>query len=360
MVAWGLIPPGFDLTGFLADLVVEQAAAYYDPVGKQMVLANWLPADAQREALVHELVHALQDRQVDLDRFLGLPAGQGDAVLARQSLVEGEAVALTMDRTLRRTGQDLASLPDVTAFRQAIGRSATGPTLGQAPRYLRALLTFPYAEGLGFVHQFRRRHPWAEVSRLYADPPRSTTHILHPERYFDRREDPIALALPDFTPLLGAGARRVLEDEAGEFGLGRVLAEFLGDGAGAPGWRGDRYAVWDLGGATALVSLSTWESEGIATTFATAYGRLLLRKHALGPPAIAAAELQVWRAPEGALAVERRGREVLIAERVPPAALDGLRQAVWASRGAYRTPARLRSTIPTSMTVAPSAISRTR
>jgi Zn-dependent peptidase ImmA (M78 family) len=62
LVAWGLVPPDFDLGSFLTDLVLEQAAAYYDPVNKVMVLTNWLPPDEQREALTHELVHALQDR----------------------------------------------------------------------------------------------------------------------------------------------------------------------------------------------------------------------------------------------------------------------------------------------------------
>ena len=40
LVAWRLVPADFDLAGFLADLLAEQAAAYYDPVGKRMVLAN--------------------------------------------------------------------------------------------------------------------------------------------------------------------------------------------------------------------------------------------------------------------------------------------------------------------------------
>jgi hypothetical protein len=332
MAAWGLIPPGFDLTTFLADLVVEQAAAYYDPVAKLMVLANWLPADAQREALAHELVHVLQDRQIDLDRFLTAAPGRGDTALARQALVEGEAVALTVDRLLRRQGSELASVADVAPFRQAIARSGTGPRLGQAPRFLRALLTFPYAEGFGFVHQFRRRRPWGELTRLYADPPRSTTQILHPERYLDRREDPLALALPDLGPVLGAGARRVLEDEAGEFGLGGILAEFLGDGVQAAGWRGDRYALWDAAGVGVLVSRSAWESDATAAAFAEAYGRLLGRKHPLGAPSAATSGLQAWRADDAAFAVERRGREVLLVERAAPGALDALRQAVWSAR----------------------------
>ena len=49
LVAWGLIPADFDLAVFLADLHAEQAAAYYDPGAKRMVLANWLTrGDAAR------------------------------------------------------------------------------------------------------------------------------------------------------------------------------------------------------------------------------------------------------------------------------------------------------------------------
>jgi hypothetical protein len=340
MVAWGLIPPGFDLSAFLTDLVLEQAAAYYDPVGKVMVLASWLGPDEQREALTHELVHLLQDRQMDLDRFLTAAPGKGDEGLARQALIEGEAVALTIERTLQRQGQDLSRLSDVTLLQRAIAASGTGPFLGRAPRFLRRLLTFPYSGGLGFVHQFRRRHPWAELSRLYADPPRSTTQILHPDRFLDRREDPVPVSLPDLATTLGRGARRTFDDEAGEFGLGGILAEFLGDEATAAGWRGDRYALWgDATGATVLVALSLWESEAAAAAFADAYGRLLPRKHSLAAPDVGTPSLTAWRLETRAFAVERRGREVLLLERVPAAALDAVRQAVWQSRpGAASTP----------------------
>ncbi|MBI3457904.1 MAG: hypothetical protein HY002_19165 [Candidatus Rokubacteria bacterium] len=337
MVVWGLIPPGFDLRGFLTDLVVEQAAAYYDPIGKVMALANWLGSDEQREALTHELVHLLQDRQIDLDRFLTASPGKGDEALARQALIEGEAVALTLDRTLRRQGQDLGRLPDVASLQRAILVSATGPVVGRAPRFLRALLTFPYAPGLGFVHQFRRRYAWAEFSRLYADPPRSTAQILHPERYLDRREDPVPLSLPDLGPALGPGARRIIEDDAGEFGLAGILGEFLGDEAGAAGWRGDRYALWDDGrGTPVLVALSVWEDEATAAAFSEAYTRLLLRKHGLPTPTAGTPWLTAWRVGEQAFAVERRGREVLLLERAPASALDAIRSTLWASRPSAR------------------------
>jgi hypothetical protein len=326
MVAWGLVPPEFDLAGFLTDLVLEQATAYYDPVAKVMILANWLPRDQQREALTHELVHLLQDRQVSLDRFLAVPAGRGDEALARQALVEGEAVALTLDRSLRRQGQHLALLADVAAIQQAYATSGTGPVLGRAPRFVRALLTFPYAGGLGFVHRFRQRSAWYELSRVFADPPRSTAQILHPERYLERRVDPRAVALPDLGAVLGGG-RLVLDDVAGEFVLAAVLREGLGDEAAsvAAGWRGDRYALWeDPSGAAVLVSLSVWEDEPAAAAFADACRRLLARKHALpgaGAPA--------WEVAGRAFGVARRASEVLLYERVPAGALDALRLTVW-------------------------------
>ena len=100
------------------------------------------------------------------------------------------------------------------------------------------MLTFPYAAGVGFVHAFRQRHPWAQLSALYQDPPRSSSQILHPERYLDRREDPVPLPLPDLATVLPAGARLALEDELGEIGMAEVLRRFLGESARAAGWRG--------------------------------------------------------------------------------------------------------------------------
>jgi hypothetical protein len=330
--AWGLVPPDFDLGGFLTDLVLEQAAAYYDPVRKVMVLANWLRTDDQRDALTHEMVHALQDRQMDLDRFLTPTAGQGDHALARQALVEGEAVALTHDLALRREGRDLASLPDVASLQRAILASATGPLLGRAPRFLRAMLTFPYAYGVSFVHQFRRRQPWSEVSGLYRDPPRSSSQILHPERYLDRRQDPVAVTLPDLRGVLGPGARRVFEDEMGEFGLREALGQALPEGARVDDWQGDRYAVWEPpDGRDLLVTLSVWGTDASALDVVATYAQVIARKHGFDPPA-GPGPLAAWSTSTHAFVVERRGREVLTIEWAPGPAVDGLRDAVWESR----------------------------
>jgi hypothetical protein len=327
LVAWGLVPADFDLGGFLADLLAEQAAAYYDPVAKRMILANWLTPELRTDALAHELVHVLQDRAVDLDRFLAAAPGRSDAGLARQALVEGEAVALQYDLALRRRGQELAALPDVQDLQRAIATSATGPVLARAPRFVRAMLTFPYAAGAGFVHALLRRRPWSAMADVYRDPPRSSAQILQPDRYLDRREDPLAVALPDLAALLPAGSVRVTEDELGQFGLGEVLARFGGDADLARAWRGDRYAVWDTADGLVLLALTVWTDEEAASAFARAYARALAGKHGLAPPT--GRDPATWAAGTRGFAVDPRGRRVLLIEGAPAGRLDALRGAAW-------------------------------
>src|SRR6266511_3192096 len=79
-----------------------------------MVVGDWLPPEQQRAALMHELVHALQDRELPIDAFIAPDPGHGDRLLTRQALIEGEAVALTFDLLLKPRGTDISRLPDLS------------------------------------------------------------------------------------------------------------------------------------------------------------------------------------------------------------------------------------------------------
>jgi hypothetical protein len=324
------VPADFDLAGFLADLLAEQAAAYYDPVRKRMVLANWLTPDLRRDAVAHELVHALQDRLVGLEPFLAGRPGRSDEGLARQALVEGEAVALQHELRLRREGGELGRLPDVVEIQRAIRTSATGPVLSRAPAYVRDMLLFPYAEGLGFIHAFLQRRPWSALSTIYQDPPRSASQILHPERYLDRREDPASLHLPDLAAVLPIGSLKVIEDELGEFGLRAALRRYRGEAA-PTGWRGDRYALWDVAaGSSLLMFLTAWDTPDDAGDFARTYAGIMSAKHGL-PPA-PSGPVFAWTAGTRAFLIEGRGHMVLVVEGAPSTSIDGLRAVAWARR----------------------------
>ncbi len=340
MVAWGLIPPNYDLRRLFVDLMQEQVAAYYDPRAKVMVLGDWLPPEQQEAALMHELVHALQDREVSLDAFITPDPGHGDQLLARQALMEGEAVALTFELILKSQGGDFGSLPDLAPLREMISAGVSGPTVSAAPKFMRDLLMFPYVEGLRFVHEFLKRQPWSAVSALYRDPPRSTAQIMRPEKRLVTREDPIPITLPDLKNLL-PGAPVVAEDELGEFALSAVAGMHLGEAAGraaAVGWRGDRYRIWeDRSGRFIVAYLLVMESDPVANTFALAYTTVLERRHPkLTRKGVSGqvGAVVTWRDGDRAFAVEKRGAEVLILERVPAASADRIREAIWQARGA--------------------------
>jgi hypothetical protein len=338
MVAWGLIPRDYDLRRLFVDLMQEQIAAYYDPRAKVMVVGDWLPPDQQQTALMHELVHALQDREISLDEFIVPHPGQGDQLLARQALMEGEAVALTLELVLRAQGTDFASVPDLGPLQGTVSAGGAGPVIDAAPKFLRDLLLFPYVDGLNFVHQLRKRQPWSAMRALYRDPPRSTTQIMNPLKRLVARQDPVLIALPDLGTL-APGVALVTEDELGEFGLGAVLGLQVGAQAGraaAAGWRGDRYRIWeDDEGRFMIVYLLAMESEPVAGALALTYGTALEKRHPVligsGVPARTSG-LVSWRHENRSFIVERRGTDLLVLEQVPSAAVDGLRATIWRAR----------------------------
>ncbi len=346
IVAWGVIPASFDLKGSLLDLLQEQAAAYYDPAGKIMVLGDWLTPEEREFALLHELVHALQDRETALDQYLAPAPGKGDQLMARQAVIEGEATALSLDLLLQRQGLDLTRVPLPPIVQQLTGALLSGPVFSRAPKFLQELLLFPYLQGALFVQQLRLLHPWAAMSDLYRDPPRSTAQILHPEKFLGDREDPLPVAFPDLRVILAQRWRLVTEDELGEWGLGMVLETFLDRTTGlslADGWRGDRYQLWeDDQGQLALIYRVRWEAEGAAGSFAQAYAGLLEKKYAplAGKALKRPGTVWSWQDGSQGFLVEQRGLEVLVLERVPAPALTPIRQALWPATAPAPAPAR--------------------
>ncbi len=340
LVAWGLIPADYDLRTLFLDLMQEQISAYYDPRLKVMVVGDWLPPEQQRAALIHELVHALQDREIALEGFISPDPGRGDQLLARQALIEGEAVALTIDFLLKAQNMDITMLPDLSNTQGLIATSAGGPLIAQAPKFLRDLLLFPYLEGVGFAYQLRKTHPWSAMSALYRDPPRSTAQIMDPaKRIGPLREDPVAVNLPDLAGLLPGGTL-VSEDEVGEFGLGAVIALHLGEIEGrraAVGWRGDRFQVWeDAAGHFVIACLVVMRDEQMAATVAGHLRDFVARRH----PGLAAkmraggGGTTTWSDGGRASLVDRRGSQVLLLEQMPAATIERVRDTIWRSRTA--------------------------
>ncbi len=105
-----------------------------------MNLLDWLPPDAQKPVLAHELTHALQDQQVPLDKW-ELAGAKDDAALpdqqeyfveeaqsARQCVTEGQAQVVWFDYTLAPMNKTILTAPEfVDAVRASMGDSKDSP-----------------------------------------------------------------------------------------------------------------------------------------------------------------------------------------------------------------------------------------
>ena len=279
LVHTGMIPPGTDLEDLVVRLYAEQIAGYYDPARKTFFLADWLPRLLQRGVVAHEVTHALQDQHFDLERWLSALSPTEDGALARAAVAEGDAMAAMIAFLLEPVGAGIEDLPPVSSLLEdgSAGMAAGYPTFDAAPPALQRLLLFPYVEGSDFVREALALGGWGAVDRLYRDPPASTEQILHPERYFDDRDEPRAVSLPADTIAQGI----LTEGSWGEFGTRLALAATLADTAlpavAAGGWDGDRYGLWrDPSGATRYVWVTLWDSPAMAERFAEAYAQAAL------------------------------------------------------------------------------------
>src|SRR5581483_3344709 len=59
---FGLVPQDFDLKKSTIDLLIEQAAAFYDYDNKKLYLLEGASSDVESTTLAHELSHALADQ----------------------------------------------------------------------------------------------------------------------------------------------------------------------------------------------------------------------------------------------------------------------------------------------------------
>jgi hypothetical protein len=323
----GLVPKDFEFRPFIISLLTEQVAGYYDPRQQEFFLADWIDLDGQKPVMAHELTHALQDQHFNLRRFENWPKGDSDAELAAHALVEGDA-SLVMAHYVAR------SPARIVALMKSMGSGESGTEqIERAPRALRESLLFPYEEGMKWAQALYKRDGWPLVSRAFKELPQSTEQILHADKYF-AREAPVKVSLPDITPALGAGWKRIDYDVNGEWSYYLILDEFLKSPQesrkAAAGWGGDRYSVYEdaKSGQACLVQLSIWDTMEDAAEFYDAYVTRTERRYE-GATRIASPYLggstkwyegQTWRTREGLTFIVRNGEKVMVVEGLPETA----------------------------------------
>jgi hypothetical protein len=255
------------------ELLLKEILAYYDIDEKRIVIPRVSITSEeellkQEAVLAHEVHHALQAQNFPAQERR---ASSSDERLATLSLIEGDAMvamaAFLGTRAGAPVGRTLRRLREVTKGvpRDAIARESSDAERLGASDLSRARLSFPYDEGMLFVSDVYRAGGFPLVDQIYAQPPTTTEHILHPERFL-RGERPHEFAA--FAP--DGDVTIVARDTLGELQIRVMLSrcnELAVAERAANGWSGDRFHAVKVGGQLGIAWATAWDSEAEAREF---------------------------------------------------------------------------------------------
>jgi len=224
--------------------------------GKIYVVKEYFdPSDELRagEILAHELTHILQGIHFKI------PSSRlHDEMQAIRAVVEGDAGLIARRYVLEHGG------------------SPSPPIREEKLEPLTAIWLFPYIYGEQFINYIHERRGWEGVNAIYSDMPRSTSEILHPEKYLmGWRPENVSIAEE-----IGDGWRLLLRDRLGEYFIKQMLRSHLsGEIAerAAEGWKGDLLEYYEMDDKRLLRWKILWEDGRELEEFLTAF-KTLLRK----------------------------------------------------------------------------------
>ncbi|HEY0795772.1 MAG TPA: hypothetical protein VGD64_08320 [Acidisarcina sp.] len=365
---FGLLDHDFQLRPFLTSLLTEQIAGYYDNKTKTVNLLDWIDGPSQEPVLAHELTHALQDQHVDLekwgDKTLSSVArnvtednqhlATDEADSARDAVLEGQAMAVFIDRSLQPTGRTLLTAPDlVEGMKDSMGDSSGSPVMERAPLLLQQSLLFPYRDGLTFEQAvLTESGKNGAFAGVLDRPPSTSFEILNPAAYQREQKVPL-LTMPDVHTLLHQDYDPYDVGVIGELDVRMLTELFAGPEVSAaltPEWDGGLYYAAQRKSAhtpqekastasLSLVYVSRWQTAAAASRFATIYSDELGRKYSrvsrdhqtearessnsdsnadttedAGPVRTATGNERIYKTNEGPVLVVVNGREVFISE----------------------------------------------
>ncbi len=298
MKKFGLLPRDFNLREFLVKSNGQSIAGMYDEETKMIWLLNTVSMEKQGPILAHELTHALQDQNFDLQHWARpKPAakakaqgGEGDvndeSTTARHAIVEGQAMVVFIDYMLAPYGRNLKDTPGVVASMEDTAVSATIDTelMHKAPMVLREAGSFPYRDGLFFeADVLAQRGKHAAFQGMFAQPPRNTHEVFDSRAYLEHAKL-VRVQIPDLSSMLSKDYELFDSGSFGELDVRALLKQF-GDKHGAsdfaPAWEGGTYVAFKrtvIPAGTepttkdvALMYVSHWRTTQAAEHFARFY-----------------------------------------------------------------------------------------
>ena len=288
----GLYPPGIDLKAASLKLLKSQVAGFYDPHGKQMVLveggSNLGLLDATTEfmmqrdvvgemLLAHELTHALQHQNFDLESHMDKLKNDDDRALALKTVAEGDATLAGFAYVIGRMDDVVANAVIDNLKQLPAALAAEDP---DTPEGLSAPLLFQYSEGVRFVGEAYRRGGWNAVDALYRNPPQSSHQIIHSALYFDATPPAPQprIAIEGYDRIM-TGWKKADDDTYGELLLRVILERNLGKQSSEVGmasrWAADRMIILQQSHKVSVLWMLAFSDARTAQHFAAVYQALL-------------------------------------------------------------------------------------
>lgn len=275
-----LIGPDDVLYDIWLDVLSESVAGYYHLEEEKLYVISDSPEFTPLNLVTHahETTHALQQQNFDIHATREALEGNSDASAAFTALIEGDASiveAVYMIEFFTEEQQRLA---------REESQAGTSDSLRNAPYVVRRLFFFPYLDGFTFVRDLLGIGGWDALNDAYENPPLSTEHILHIDRFL-ARDVPVEVVLPTLAGRLGDGWEELRRDTMGQHMLLTYLETDLPPPyafSASAGWGGDRYALIEgPQGELALAAVIAWDTRDDAVEFLEAFHSHLERKSGL-------------------------------------------------------------------------------
>jgi hypothetical protein len=285
----GLLPESTDFAAALADYVRLERTFYYEarkelivisPDATQLVQAMREEPGRNLEQLpvVLALSRALEEQHFQWQGKLNGIVLE-DRKLAFRALAVGDTVLVGIAylQTSQTTTTQSDSVRILARWATALEKMSS-----HLPQLLQQKLVFPYRDGSQFVQWAHAAKGWAGVNALFADPPFSTSQILHPEKYYVKRENPLHLRPSGLARQVKDSA--VVDQTLGEYLVQLLLTLNLSRQEAsqiAAAWTGDQLSVYLEGDNLLTAWITAWKKDEDARAFYRAYQNLLQRLHRL-------------------------------------------------------------------------------
>lgn len=280
----GLIKKEVDLKKIFLDLYTQQIAGFYDEKTKAFYVVNNGKEMSELESSIvisHELVHALQDQSFGIKNIIKNDKN-GDTLLARTALIEGEATFASTQYIIESLGLNSKLVNNIGDIMKKAMSPSTIKNIANVPGFLLEQMFFPYVEGTKFTETvYKNKGSWGKFNSVYKNMPISTEQIMHPEKYL-KYEAPIIVTLDkDF--IKDKSWKLLDSDTFGEFSLLNYFLEYNSEKSSkkaSEGWGGDVYGLFSKSDdEVVFIYKSVWDTPNDAQEFFETIKKTMKKRH---------------------------------------------------------------------------------